>query len=358
MRETCAIILAGGAGTRLWPLSRRARPKQMLKLLGDHSLLKHAFDRLTGMFPATAIYVVTNADLISLTHRELPDLPVENIIAEPATRDTANAIGFAAHWISRKTEFRKMFVTTADHLIQPVDLFQVAVEKLLSAVDRKPNALATFGIRPTSPHTGYGYLQIGAAIGDGFISVVAFKEKPDRQTAERYVADGNHLWNSGMFAWRIDTILNELARCLPENARKLAMIAAQLEETADASQIATDYFRLPSISIDFGVMEKAKEVITTELPCEWRDIGSWEVLASMQVPRENGNIVLGAEVIDSNAANNIVVVDDHHLIAVLGVNNLLIVDAGDVTLICSRDQLDQIGDVVEACRAKYGSTFV
>lgn len=355
--DTCAIIIAGGSGTRLWPLSRRSRPKQFLRLFGERSLLQHAYDRLLGLIEPTAIYVVTQQEMVAATKRDLPDLPSENIIAEPDMRNTANAIGLAALLLRRETNYQKMLVTTADHLIEPVDRFQSTVRTALNAIDSRPHSLATMGVRPSHPHVGYGYLHLGEALSDNTFRVREFKEKPDRVTAIRYLSDGQHLWNSGMFAWRIDTLVDEMRRCLPENMAGLGEIVACWGDDARSQLIADLYSKLRKISIDHGVMENAKNVITIELGCSWWDVGSWDAVAALQPKDASGNAVICANAIQLASINNLLVADENRLIATVGVEDLVIVSSDDATLVCHRDHLDRVREVLATCHAEFGAQF-
>jgi mannose-1-phosphate guanylyltransferase len=223
-----AVIMAGGSGTRLWPLSRRMRPKQLLRLFEGASLLQLARHRLEGLFAPAQIWVITSASYRDLVAAELPDLPTENLIGEPVGRDTANAIGLAANLLAQRDPDATMAVFTADHLISPQEPFAVAIRAGLDAAEAYPDSLVSFGITPDSPFSGYGYVRRGEPVAPRVYRVAEFKEKPAREQAEHYVRSGQYLWNSGMFAWRVSTILAELQRHLPTNAALLAALAAGL----------------------------------------------------------------------------------------------------------------------------------
>lgn len=357
MSRTFAIILAGGAGTRLWPLSRHDRPKQLLRLFNGKSLLQHAIDRLNGLFDPDNIRIVTTADLVPAIKTEIPSLTPNHIIAEPALRDTANAVGLAANLIARDHPEAMMCVFTADHLITPRDRFQQCVRRAIDAARTHADALVTFGIQPTAPHTGYGYIEIGSQVDEHARNVAAFREKPDADTAQRYVNGGNHLWNSGMFVWRIATILDELRRNLPDNQRELESIAADWNPNTDPASLRPRYETLQRISIDFGVMEKASRVLVVPMDSDWIDVGSWESIAALYAADAAGNIAVGARSIAEDAGNNVLVSESDHLIVTLGVDDLAIIHSPDATLVCKRDYAQRIRDVVARCEAEYGHHF-
>jgi mannose-1-phosphate guanylyltransferase len=352
-----ALIMAGGSGTRLWPLSRRMRPKQLLKLFDGASLLQHARRRLEGLFPAENIWVITSAAYLDLVARELPDVPRENLIGEPMGRDTANAIGLAAHLLALRDPEGSMGVFTADHLISPREEFAGAIDIGLAAAEQFPDSLVTFGVVPDRPHTGYGYIHRGEVVGEGAYKVVAFKEKPAHDVAETYVQSGEYFWNSGMFAWRIAAILAELERCLPQNHATLAELARNWERIAGTEELAERFARLRAISIDYGVMEKGRIVLTVEMNCRWADLGSWSSIADMQAPDENGNVTIAPQTLIVEGRGNIVVSESDHLLAVLGLDDLVVVHSADATLICRREHEQRIKELTEQRRKQFGERF-
>lgn len=352
-----AVILAGGSGTRLWPLSRRARPKQFLRLFEGSSLLQLARRRLDGLFPPERICVVAPVDYLELIASELPDIPRKNLIGEPVGRDTANAIGLAANLIARRDPDATMAVFTSDHLIEPQDAFAAAISAGMNAAEQFPAGLVTFGITPTSPHVGYGYILRGEPVASGVHRVAQFREKPDRATAETYVARGDYYWNSGMFAWRASTILVELERNLPENARSLAELAGDWDRRSDADEQRAKFQALKRISIDFGVMERAADVLMVEMPCRWIDLGSWEAIAATRAPDAGGNACIASRVIVAEGRNNIVAGESDHLIVALGVEDLVIIHSPDATLVCRRDQAEKIKDLAGLREARFGAKY-
>jgi mannose-1-phosphate guanylyltransferase len=352
-----AVIMAGGSGTRLWPLSRRLRPKQLMRLFEGASLLQLARRRLAGLFAPEHTWVITSAAYLDLVAAELPDLPRANLIGEPMGRDTANAIGLAAHLLARREPDATMAVFTADHLITPPDKFAAAIAAGLAAAEQFPDRLVTFGITPDRAETGYGYLRRGEPVAPGVHRVAEFKEKPDRATAERYLASGDYLWNSGMFAWKLPAILTELRRHLPENARGLAELAADWERLHGTPEGAAGFERLPRISIDYGVLEKAARVLLVEMPCRWLDVGSWLAVAAAHGRDADGNALVAPRALVRGGRGNVIVCEGEHLVVALGVNDLAIVHSADATLICHRDHVQEIRELAALRRARFGEEY-
>lgn len=356
--------MAGGAGTRLWPLSRKGRPKQLLRLFGGLSLLQHARRRLaapTGperrpLFEPDKIWVITSADYIELVGQELPDIPARNLIGEPMGRDTANAIGLAAHLVHQRDPQATMCVFTADHLIQPESAFANAVDIGLEAAESNPDHLVTFGVTPTSPHTGYGYVCLGEKLRPHVFRVENFTEKPTRAVAEEFLKSGKYLWNSGMFAWRTDCILHELADHLPDHHARLGRIAARWDASQGDPALREEFAALPRISIDFGVMEKAARVLTVEMRADWLDVGSWTSIGATATADGAGCAAVGARLLTLDARNIIAVSETGHLIAAIGVEDLVVVHSPDATLVCRRDQEQRIRELVDL-RSAFGDQY-
>ena len=351
-----ALIMAGGSGTRLWPLSRRDRPKQLLRLFGGESLLRLAYERIAGLFEPGNTWVITSQSYVDQVAGELPELPPDNLIGEPVGRDTANAIGLAAHLVAARDADATMAVFTADHLIGPLDRFHVAVRCGLDAAEAYGDHLVTFGIRPTSAHTGYGYVERGDRVADGVHRAAGFREKPTQAVAEQYVAGGGHFWNSGMFVWRARTIMDMLARYAPRNASTLATIATDWH-TARRARAEAAFAQLQRISIDYAVMEKAECVLVVEMSVDWRDVGSWTALAETQQADAAGNVALAERALVVDGANNLVVSEDDHLVTLIGVQDLVVVHSGDATLICHRSQVERLKELVEPRQARFGPEY-
>lgn len=352
-----AVIMAGGSGTRLWPLSRRMRPKQLMRLFDGKSLLWHARERLRGLFEPSSIWVITSAAYLDLVGAELPDLPRENLIGEPMGRDTSNAIGLAAHLLALRDADATMAVFTADHLITPQEQFASAISAGLAAAEAHPTSLVTFGITPDSAHTGYGYVQRGAALRAGTYRVKQFREKPTLEIARQYLASGEYYWNSGMFAWRASAILAELARSMPENDRALRDLAQRWREIGHQPAGAAAFAALQKISIDFGVMERAASVLVVEMACRWLDLGSWNAIAATRAADAQENSVVATHALVSGGRNNVLVSEDDHLLVVLGADDLVVVHSADATLVCRREHVEKIKELVELRQARFGQRY-
>lgn len=346
-----AVIMAGGSGKRLWPLSRRNQPKQIINAFNGKSLLRLCLDRIKDIFEPSQILVVTNSEYADVVREHLPELPGENILPEPVGRDTANAIGLAATVLSLKDPEGVMAVFSSDHIIEPIEPFHKAVRKALNFLKTHPEALLTLGIKATSAHTGFGYLKRGdKSEEDGVFAVGAFKEKPNKITARKYIRSGDYYWNSGMFFWRVDTILKQLERFLPHNAEHLKFIGEGWGTEQQEKVLQEEFNRLEKISIDYGVMERAMNVYVCELDCHWQDVGSYEALIdTVRTVEREGNIATektSCEWIDST--NNIAISDcPDHLIAAIHAENMIIVHTQDATLICHRDETDHLKKLLE-----------
>jgi mannose-1-phosphate guanylyltransferase len=346
-----AIIMAGGSGTRFWPKSRRDRPKQLLRLFGEATMLQQTVARIEPLVPPERVVIVTGADQAETTRAQLPQLPAANIVAEPCPRDTAACVGLAA-WIVQKRDTQgSMIVMPADHVIEPAEVFLDTVRAAASVIQSDPTALATFGIHPTRPETGYGYIERGDLLetraGIAVHRVVQFREKPDRVTADAFLASGRFVWNSGIFIWQAATILGELHRQRPHLATALARIADALGTPREADIIATEYPGLERAPIDKAVMEKAANVVVLEVRYNWNDVGDWRSLADLVPADPAGNTIQG-EVLAVDTRSSILVSDDGGLIATFGIDGLVVVQSGKATLIARRDQLDKLKSLVES----------
>ena len=358
------VIMAGGSGTRLWPLSRQKFPKQLLTVKKGRSLLQLAFDRLLGVVPAERIYVCTAEAHRKVVSENLPELPPENLLGEPEPRDTANAVGFPAAVLFKKDKDASFAIVTADHVIEPVAVFQQCMRTAFDLVKSSPKTLVTFGIVPTHGHTGLGYVQRGEPIGDfkGAYQVLAFKEKPDKPTADRYVESGRFYWNSGMFVWRADTVLDQLAADLPQSYQGLTKIGDAWGTPQQQAVVAEVYPRLPKISIDYAVMEPAsqrKVVSVVEMPVNWTDVGSYPALAETLDVDEHDNS-LDAEkltVIDSDG-NIIVSRDPNHLVTCIGISDMIVVHTPEITMVCPKSEAQRVKELVAKVKEKHGPGYL
>ena len=354
-----AVIMAGGAGKRLWPASRQDKPKQLIPLMGGKCLLEAAVNRLEGLFPPERILVVTNATYADQVSKTIPSLPVENIIGEPEGRDTANAVALAYEVVFARDADATMAVFTADHIIRPEEKFRQCVQKACETAEADHTALVTFGIRQTGPHTGLGYIHCGAKIAEGLWRVQGFKEKPDHRTARTYVESGEYFWNSGMFVWHIDAISKALREFLPESVHQLSLVAECLGQGKDIRPILKEvYPRLPKISIDYAVMERSPHVLMVELTAEWLDLGSWPAISEALEPDEDGNAVAAGRtaLIDSN--RNVIFSTGDHLVAVVGMDDCIVVHTPDATLVCNKSDSQRLKEVVDLVAQRYGQEYV
>lgn len=348
-----AVIMAGGTGKRLWPLSRASRPKQVLRLLNDHTLLRTCYERLKGIFDFRNILVLTNAGYADLVRDALPELPYNNVIAEPAVRDTAGAIGLASAILAKVDPDASMAVVTADQIIEPAETIQRAIKDGLKFVNKNPHSLITFGIEPSYPSTQLGYIKLGEEeqLPDSenmVCKVDSFSEKPGVKDAKEYLSSGKYCWNSGMFVWKANTILNHIYTKLPEAKEHLAKIQTAWETPQQETVLEASFPKLPKISIDFAVMEKVKDVYAIRLDCRWLDMGSFAALADIIKSDENGNIVVAghSELIDCK--NNIMITEDKgHLVAAIGLENMVIAHSPDATLVCSLDNAQRLKELLK-----------
>lgn len=359
-----AVVMAGGTGKRLWPLSRESRPKQVLKLIDGQTLLRRCFDRLTGLFDHRNIIILTNAGYADIVRENLMEVPYGNVIAEPGVRDTAGAIGLAATVLNKYDPDATMAVVTADQLIEPVDVFQNALKSGLNFVKANPKAMITFGIKPTSPSTQLGYVQLGEektceTCEHKIYTVESFTEKPDSDTAKKYVSSGNYYWNSGMFVWKARTVLDNLAKFLPESTEPLRQIQAAWDGPKQTETLKEWFLKMPKISIDYAVMEKAKKVHAIKLDCHWLDMGSFAALADIISSDENNNIVVAghSELLDSK--NNIIITEDEgHLIAVIGLDNMVVAHSPDATLVCHIDDTQRLKELLSRVKGHDSGKFL
>jgi len=348
-----AVIMAGGGGTRLWPLSRRDTPKQLLKIIKDKSLFRIALDRLSGLFKSDHIFIVTVEEQVAKLREEAPELPLENYLIEPMPRGTASVVGMAAAYLQKIDPDAVMAVLTADHVIENVPYFQDLLVQAKIASRR--GFLVTLGIEPTSPATGYGYIEAGEKIKelDGY-KVRQFKEKPDINTAKEYINAGSYYWNSGMFIWSVDSILDEFSKQMPELYKKLKQIQARIQDNHQVGEIVDIWETIQPQTIDYGIMEGASDVVV--LPVQglgWKDVGSWDSLFAILEADQNGNVQLARHVVNVDSTDIFVQsTDGEKLIAVVGVKDLVVIDHKNTLLICKRGETQKIRQVIKKIKKK------
>ena len=344
-------ILAGGSGTRFWPLSRAKRPKQLLPLGGPRPLVAETVARLRGLCPPANVSILCGVDHAAAIRRLLPELPRRNVLVEPAARNTAPCIGWAALRVRRENPAGVLLVLPSDHHIADAPAFRRVLRRCGALA--AGGALCTVGIQPTRPETGYGYLRLGRSLpgpeGNAY-EVEAFVEKPDAARAEAYVGDGRHLWNGGIFAFRADVILREIERQLPDLARALGHIERAMGTAGEAAALRRWFPRAPSISIDYGIMERAAGVAVVPADVGWSDLGSFAALPEVRTADASGNVVEGeALLVDSH---DCVVLAGKRPVAVVGMRGAVVVDAGDAILVVPRDRCQDVRAVVAELRRR------
>lgn len=356
-----AIIMAGGSGTRFWPLSRQRLPKQFLNLHGDRSLLQQAYDRIESLVGRERVSVITHIDHVAKTREQLPDLTADQVIGEPCGRDTAACIGLGAALALRDDPDAHLVVLAADHLIQPVADFHAAINAADAFLRERRDALITFGIRPANPSTAYGYLRRAELASTGasipVYKLASFHEKPDLPTAQKFLARGEFYWNSGIFCWRADTIVNEIERCAAPTHRAVARIVEGWNTPRRAEVFAAEYQPLTRISIDYAVMERSGNVYMVEAPFAWDDVGSWLALERVLTPNDDRNVVVGDHV-GMDTADCVVVADKGQLVGTIGVSDLIIVHSGDVTLVARRSEEQAVKKLLDRLKAEGKDAFL
>lgn len=352
-----AMIMAGGGGTRFWPRSRNGRPKQFLTFSGTRTLLQGTLDRIAPVIPAERTWVITGAAYTAETAEQLPELPRDQIVGEPCRRDTAPCVGLGAALVARADPDATVIVLPADHLIEPEREFHRAVLAAAQFADEFPDALFTFGIPPTFPSTGYGYIHRGEKAAERnavpLFRVRAFKEKPTEDVARQFVASGEYDWNSGIFVWKARAILGELQRQRPDIHAAVTKIAAAWDTPRRDEVFRAEYEGVKGTSIDFAVMEKAPLRMVVRAPYKWDDVGSWLALERHNPQDAAGNTVQGRHLgIDSKGC--VIASEGDHLIATIGVDDLLIVHVGDATLVARKQDEGRVKEVVEKLKQGMG----
>ena len=342
------VIMAGGKGERFWPKSRMNMPKQFLSLTDDgKSMIQHTVERLKGLVDIQNMYIVTNEIYKDLVLEHIPDIPKENIIIEPVAKNTAPCIGLAAIHIAKKNPDSKMIILPSDHLIKFNEIFIDTLKIALDVVEKGDN-LATIGITPNYPETGYGYINFtkGESFKDSanIYEVLRFVEKPNLEKAKEYLTSGEYLWNSGIFVWKASTILKNFKEYLPEIYEGLQKIGESINTGKYEEVLKKEFLNLPSESIDYGIMEKAKNIYVIPGNFGWDDVGSWLSLERINKTNQDGNVITG-NVISIKTKNTIIQGSDK-LIATIGLEDIVIVDTDDVTLICHKNNTQEVKEVI------------
>lgn len=349
MKRTYAVIMAGGVGSRFWPASRARTPKQLLDLTGSgRTMIAATAERLQPDIPPERVLVVTGAVTARAVAEALPAVPPENILAEPVGRNTAPCIGWAALHAARRDPDAALAVLPSDHLVADGAAFCAAMRTAVAAA--RGGDLVTFGVRPTRPETGFGYIELGDELAPGVREVARFVEKPDRLTAEGYLASGRFVWNSGMFFFTAKRVLDEIARQMPALAEGLRDIDAAAAAGREQEAVARLYPVLPATSIDYGVMEHAAGIACVPVDFGWSDLGSWAAAFDLSTLDGAGNAVTG-DAVAVQAAGCLVRAPADKLVALVGVRDLVVVDTGDALLVCARERAQDVKDVVAALKA-------
>ena len=353
------VIMAGGAGTRFWPVSRRLRPKQLLRLFGGKTLLRETVERVASLAPPERILVVTGEGIADQVHEMLPDLPTANVLAEPAARNTAAAIGFAALEVSRRDPSAVLAVMPSDHYIADLEAFgRVAQSAVLYAA---MGSIVTLGVTPTRPETGYGYIRFGdyekppeGALPEGTPlparAISAFVEKPTVNVALSYLKEGRYLWNAGIFFFRADVILQEIERFLPELAEGLREVRAALDEPDPLPKLRALYPKLLATSIDYGVMEHTERIVVIPASFGWSDVGSWQSLDDFRGSGDPNT--LQGEVIAVDARDNVLFAMEGTVVSVVGIEGLVVAATPDAVLVCPKDRSQDVRKIVEELKLR------
>jgi mannose-1-phosphate guanylyltransferase len=349
MDRLYVVVMAGGSGERFWPLSTPAHPKQFPPLLEERSFFQHTVERATRLVGEARVLVATRRDLLPLVKEQLPGFPVANCILEPQGRDTAACIGLAALVIERRAPGARMLVAPSDHYITPFHAFEETVRHGLALLDRA-DGLVTLGIPPTRPETGYGYILAGEAAPEHPAArrCERFTEKPDRTTAERFLADGRYYWNSGIFMWRSATILKAIARHLPEHWNCLETIRDVLGTPEEGRILEATFPRMPRVSVDVGILEQAEGVNMIPATFTWDDVGAWNALGRILTPDENGNAVVGRHV--GRDSHGCVVYGTTRPIGTIGLHDLVVVETPEGVLVCPKERAQEVKDLVRMLR--------
>lgn len=358
--DNYCVIMGGGVGSRFWPYSREAKPKQFLDIFATgRSLLQMTYDRFAKVIPKENFVVVTNAAYRDLILEQLPELTADQILLEPMRRNTAPCIGWATYHIQAKNPNANILVTPADHLILQEDVFDEAIRRSLDYV-RKHSQLVTLGIRPSRPETGYGYIQVSDIMEEDFVRVKTFTEKPNREMAQIFYESGEFLWNSGMFAWNVQTILAAFQEHLPALTSVLDDALGTYATPQEQAKVSELFSQCPNISIDYAVLEKAHNVMVLPVDFGWADLGTWSSLYELKKEAPEANVALHTEALFYEAKGNIVSIDgaaSEQLVVVQGIDDCIITQSDGVLLICKRDQEQRIKEFTSQASLLFEKKF-
>ncbi len=352
------VIMCGGIGSRFWPYSRTDLPKQFIDFLGTgRSLLQMSYDRILPVVPRENVVIVTNERYAPLVKEQLPELSDDQILLEPARRNTAPCVAWAAYHIAARDPEATMIVTPSDHLITRQHEFEKALRRGCEFVEGR-DALLTLGIKPTSPETGYGYIQIGDEVEEGILKVKTFTEKPDRELAKVFVDSGEFFWNSGMFLWRVSSIISVFEEYAPDIASALGADRAAFGTPREREYIDRAFPGCVNISIDYAVMEKATNVYVETVDLGWSDLGTWGSLFDNSPKNRDGNVTQRCKVLSYNSSGNIFAVRDDKLVVVDGLKDYIVADAGDVLLVCPKSEEQRIKQMVNDAKIAFGDKYL
>jgi mannose-1-phosphate guanylyltransferase len=347
-KDVFAVIMAGGSGTRFWPLSRSTKPKQFLSLTSQHTLIAETFRRLSGVTSPARTSVVCGQKHAALVKKALPQLLKHNIVVEPEARNTAPAIALACAHVAHQNPEGVVVVLPSDQHVADPQAFRASIDEAIRVA--REGFIVTLGIKPTRPETGYGYIRLGEVLSGQAHHVGAFVEKPNHETAQGYLASGDYLWNAGIFVFRADVMLDAFASHMPELAKPLSVIRGAWGTRKLGTVLAAQFKKMPATSIDYGVAERAANIAVVPSSCGWSDVGSFQALNDVRPSDASGNVAEGeALVIDSTGC---VVLAGNRVVAVVGMKDVVVVDAGDAVLVLPKERSQDVRKVVEALKAK------
>lgn len=358
MENRYCVIMCGGIGSRFWPFSKAARPKQFLDFFGTgRSLLQMTYDRVSNIIPVRNILAMTNEKYAPLVKEQLPELSDDQILLEPDRRNTAPCIAWAAYHIRAINPNAVMLVSPSDHLILREDVFKDCVTRGLDFVARYPYLL-TMGIQPNRPETGYGYIQMGKEEIDGFSRVKTFTEKPDFELAKVFVESGEFAWNSGIFLWDVNTIIDSIHEHVPDIAMRFDKGLGKFGTEKEMAFIKKEFPACPNISIDYAVMEKEKNVFVQRADFGWSDVGSWGAFYEKSPKTETGNVIRNCKTVLSGCENNIFAAKQEKLVVASGLKDYIVVDDDDILLICPLSEEQKIKQYVNEVKANFGDEYL